>query len=278
MPRAGAARKGTIPQNGRARDAMPKTTYWFVFHEDMLLLRMKEDGEYHVPRCSAPPLPPPAARHRLGVHAGAPCVAYATRMPPEEPVWLAVGLRDAYGIIGEELYSAAGKAYQLIHWDRHSRYCSACGAETVPGAHISKKCPACGRENFPNPSVAVLALVMRKESALLVRAHTFRGKYFGLVAGFLEPGETLEECVRREVMEETGLAIRDIRYFGSRPWPYPNGLMAGFTAQYRGGEITLQKSELLDGGFFSRDAVPDLPQKPSLARHMIDWWLEGAGR
>ena len=99
--------------------------------------------------------------------------------------------------------------------------------------------------------------------------------FYGLVAGFLEAGETLEECVEREVMEETGLRIKNITYFGSQPWPYPSGLMAGFVADYAGGEIKLQNEELSAGAFYRRDNLPELPTKPSIARRMIDWWRNG---
>ena len=108
---------------------------------------------------------------------------------------------------------------------------------------------------------------------MLVHARNFRGTFYGLVAGFLEPGETLEQCVEREVREETGLKICNIRYFDSQPWPYPSGLMVGFTADYAGGNIKLQDEELSAGAFYHRDHLPELPQKLSIARRLIDHWL-----
>ena len=102
-----------------------------------------------------------------------------------------------------------------------------------------KKCPRCGNEMFPSVSPAVLVLIRKGEEILLVHARNFRGTFYGLVAGFLETGETLEQCVEREVWEETGLTIRNITYFGNQPWPYPNNLMIGFIADYAGGEISL---------------------------------------
>ena len=109
---------------------------------------------------------------------------------------------------------------------------------------------------------------------LLVAARNFKGRFNSLVAGFLETGETLEECVAREVKEETGLDVKNITYFGNQPWPYPSGLMVGFIADYAGGEITLQDEELSSGDFYTRDHLPELPRKLSLARKMIDWWLD----
>ena len=107
----------------------------------------------------------------------------------------------------------------------------------------------------------------------MVHAINFKGTFFGLVAGFVETGETLEECVRREVMEETGLTIKNIKYFGSQPWPYPSGIMIAFTADYESGELRLQKEELNKGGWFTRENVPELSGKISNGRKLIDDWL-----
>lgn len=117
-------------------------------------------------------------------------------------------------------------------------------------------------------------LSKKEDSLLLVHARNFKGTFNSLVAGFLETGETLEECVAREVKEETGLDVTNITYFGNQAWPYPSGLMVGFIADYAGGEIKLQEEELSSGDFYTRDNLPELPRKLSLARKMIDWWLE----
>ena len=106
-----------------------------------------------------------------------------------------------------------------------------------------------------------------------VHARNFRGTFYGLVAGFLEVGETLEQCVQREVMEETGLRVKNITYFGNQPWPYPSGLMVGFIADYESGEIKLQKDELSAGAFYSKENMPEITRKLSIERKMIDWWL-----
>lgn len=138
-----------------------------------------------------------------------------------------------------------------------------------------KKCPACGYEIYPPISTAIIVLIRRgRDEVLLVHARNFRGTFYGLVAGFLEPGETLEQCVRREVHEETGLQIDNITYFDSQSWPYPSGLMVGFTADYASGTIKLQDDELSAGAFYHRDHLPELPQKLSIARRLIDHWLK----
>lgn len=138
---------------------------------------------------------------------------------------------------------------------------------------IMKKCPSCAYEIYPPISTAIIVLIRRGEEILLVHARNFRGTFYGLVAGFLEAGETLEQCVQREVMEETGLRVKNITYFGNQPWPYPSGLMVGFIADYESGEIKLQKDELSAGAFYSKENMPEIPRKLSIARKMIDWWL-----
>ena len=141
---------------------------------------------------------------------------------------------------------------------------------------FSKKCPHCGKEIWPQLATAVIVLITRNnnEEVLLVHARNFLRDFFGLVAGFVETGETLEEAVQREVMEETGITISNIRYFASQPWPYPSGLMVGFKADYVEGEIHLQESELSKGGWFRYDQLPEIPEKLSIARRLIDSWLK----
>ena len=138
---------------------------------------------------------------------------------------------------------------------------------------ISKRCTQCGQEIWPKLNTAIIVLVHRGDEALLVKAKNFRRDYYGLVAGFVETGESLEECVCREVFEETGLRIANVRYFGSQPWPYPMGLMVGFHADYVEGDISMLDGELRDAAFFSRDNIPAIPGKMSMARMLIDDWL-----
>ena len=184
------------------------------------------------------------------------------------------GLRASYDFIPLKQYHTAGKAFEILHWDQHSRFCPVCGTKTEMKDAIMKKCPTCGNEMYPSISAAILVLVRKEDSLLLVHARNFKGTFYSLVAGFLETGETLEECVMREVKEETGLDIKNITYFGNEPWPYPSGLMVGFIADYAGGEISLQDEELSSGAFYTRENLPELPHKLSLARKMIAWWIK----
>lgn len=184
------------------------------------------------------------------------------------------GLRQSYYKLSEEEYLKAGKCHELLYWDQNTKYCGVCGGLMKFHTDISKRCEQCGKEVWPQLATAVIVLVRKGDEVLLVHANNFRTDFYGLVAGFVETGETLEEAVHREVMEETGLHIKNLKYFASQPWPYPCGLMVGFTADYDGGKIHLQRSELSKGAWFDKDHLPHIPEKLSIARHLIDDWLE----
>lgn len=184
------------------------------------------------------------------------------------------GLRQSYYKLSEEEYLKAGKCHELLYWDQNTKYCGVCGGLMKFHTDISKRCEHCGKEVWPQLATAVIVLVRKGDEVLLVHANNFRTDFYGLVAGFVETGETLEEAVHREVMEETGLHIKNLKYFASQPWPYPCGLMVGFTADYDGGKIHLQRSELSKGTWFDKDHLPHIPEKLSIARHLIDDWLE----
>lgn len=182
-------------------------------------------------------------------------------------------LRASYYLLPPHIYQQAGKAAEILYFDTHHRYCGLCGGPMEWHTPISKRCAVCSEEIWPQLSTAIIVLVQRGDEALLVKAKSFRRDFYGLVAGFVETGESLEECVRREVREETGLEIADIRYFGSQPWPYPMGLMVGFHANYISGDITLADGELREAAFFTRDNLPTIPEKLSMARMLIDDWI-----
>jgi len=186
-----------------------------------------------------------------------------------------VGLRESATLLSDEDYAAAAKGAELLFWNKNTRNCGRCGALLERASAISKRCPKCNSEIFPQLSPAILVLVKRGDKALLVHARNFTRPFFGLVAGFVETGESLEECVRREVREECSLEIDNIRYFGSQTWPFPANLMIGFTADYLSGDLTFADNELSAGGFFSRSDHPSIPSPPSLARTIIRAWLDG---
>ncbi len=138
----------------------------------------------------------------------------------------------------------------------------------------AKRCPQCGFLYFPRLAPAIIVLIERGDQLLMARSHRFAPGVYSVLAGFVEPGESLEEAVVREVKEEVGISIKDIRYFGSQPWPFPHSLMVGFTATYAGGDISVDPTELEDAGWFTVDSIPPLPGKLSIARKLIDRFIE----
>lgn len=268
-------------QQGKKRKNMEEnieTCGWFVFYKDQLLIE-KKNGKYTIPFGTEPPMPVPVGStiHTIGEIEGHTARTFSVHAPvpgSENDRHLMMDLRSSYDVLPWEEYNLGGKAFQILNWDKNSRYCPMCGVPTVQISPIAKKCPQCRQEIYPRISPAIIVLIRREDSILLVHARNFRGTFNGLVAGFLEPGETLEECVHREVLEETGLHIKNLNYFGSQPWPYPSGIMIGFTADYESGNIKLQQEELNTGAFYTKDNLPEIPKKLSLARKLIDAWLE----
>ena len=187
-----------------------------------------------------------------------------------------VPLRKSFHILPPEDYQLAGKCAELVYFHQNTRFCGVCGGEMRWQTEISKKCCECGKELWPSLATAIIVRVTRGDEILMVHAHSFRDRHYGLVAGFVETGETLEDCVQREVWEETHLRVTNIRYFASQPWPYPSGLMVGFTADYLSGDLQLQKAELSDGGWFRRDNLPCLPDESSIAYRLIMDWAKAS--
>lgn len=207
---------------------------------------------------------------------GIPCMAYSLNTPPSDLKGLeTVGLRESWNVLPPAFYHLAGKASELLYWDSNTRYCGVCGGSMKRTTTISKQCTHCGKEVWPQVSPAIIVRIRRDDKILLVHAKNFRRKeMFGLVAGFVETGETLEDCVKREVKEEVGLTITNIQYFGSQAWPYPCGIMIGFTADYVSGELHLQEEELSQAGWFDREHMPQIPDKMSIARKLIDNYIK----
>ena len=154
-------------------------------------------------------------------------------------------LRDLYGRVDEHLWTLAGRAAQLVEWDRTHLHCGRCGAPTehAPGER-ARRCTVCGHAAFPRLSPAVIVRVTRGDEILLARAQRFPGRLYSVLAGFVEPGESLEECVARELEEEVGIEVADITYFASQPWPFPHSLMIGFTATWVSGDLRIEEAEL----------------------------------
>lgn len=187
---------------------------------------------------------------------------------PERYAWAEV--RTLFGVVGEELFWVAGRAHHLALWDRAHRYCGACGAGLLlKEDEWAKACPPCGQLLFPQISPAVIVSVVDGDRILLARNRHYRYPFFSVLAGFVEPGEDLEAAVHREIQEEVGLTVKNLRYFGSQPWPFPNSLMIAFTADYAGGELCPDSDEILEARWFTRNALPEIPSSLSIAHRLI---------
>lgn len=252
--------------------------YWFLFCKSDLMLQKKEDGTYTIPLSEECPvaLKDWQQPHNISPMDDGTLVKTVLLDAPvtDDARFEMCGLRQSYYKLPSALYLKAGKCQEILYWDQNTKFCGVCGAPMRLHTDISKRCTNCGKEVWPSLATAIIVLIHKgADEVLLVHAKNFRGDFYGCVAGFVETGETLEECVRREVMEETGLTIKNIRYFGSQPWPYPCGLMVGFHADYDEGSIHLQRSELSKGAWFNKKSLPTIPEKLSIARRLIDDWL-----
>jgi NAD+ diphosphatase len=240
----------------------------FAFARERLLVALEGD-------CAGLATPAGGERIYLGALDGIPCFAVDVELD-EPPAGLALeGLRALHGQLDDALWSVAGRAVQILDWDRNHRFCGRCGTPTE--RHPSERaraCASCGLHAYPRISPAVITIVERGREILLARNANFPLPFYSTLAGFVEPGESLEEAVEREIREEVGVEVRDVGYFGSQPWPFPNSLMVGFTATYAGGEIVIDENEIADAQWFRKDALPQVPPRLSIARQLIDWAVE----
>jgi NAD+ diphosphatase len=204
-----------------------------------------------------------------------PCLAVSRRLEASLPPGLeVVGLRALWSRLSEQLFGIAGRANQLAHFERTHRFCGRCGTRTTQApAERAFVCPACALTCYPRISPAIITLVRRGPEALLANSGRFPVPFFSTLAGFSEVGESLEETLVREVREEVGVEVANVRYFGSQPWPFPHSLMIAFTADYASGELRVDGHEIKEAQFFAADQLPRIPPRLSIARQLIDAWV-----
>lgn len=248
------------------------TCWLLAFSQGQLLLPGDEERVLKPLSWTEGPGPWAETRHFLGRLQGLDCWALSLAQPPQG--WQGVPLRAAMMQMPPTLAGLAGRAAQVLEWDRSHRHCGVCGTPTEPKiGERARVCPSCAHAAYPRLSPAMMALVWRIEQGqpqlLLARAAHFTPGMYSALAGFVEAGETLEECVHREVGEEVGLRVRELRYYGSQSWPFPHSLMVAFTAQWAGGEIVAQDGEIEDAGWFNLDALPKIPPRFSISGHLI---------
>lgn len=256
---------------------MSEAAYWFVFNSDKLLtyqsgekviiplVKSLEELDLH-----------PISQQYLGLFDGKHC--YCAEIADEnlEISGASFGnLRALVGLIDNDIYLLAGRALQILNWDQTHQYCGKCGGLTQTKLDERVKvCTKCGNMSYPRISPAIIVAVVKEDQLLLAHNKHNKTNMYSIIAGFIEPGETLEECVKREVMEEVGIKVKDIKYFGSQPWPYPNSLMVGFTATYESGEIKVDGEEIDDAGWYKANSLPEIPSRISISRTLIDWFKD----
>ncbi|WP_046212498.1 NAD(+) diphosphatase [Paenibacillus wulumuqiensis] len=253
------------------------TGYWFIFRGNELLVH--ENGEQPTMPVTAGPEPyglQPVRSLYLGHIEQASCYTAELDADTEAPAGMTfLPLFALYDRIDEDLFHLAGRGLQMLAWDATYQFCGRCGSPLGHADHErSKVCPSCGLSHYPRLAPAVITLILKDNQLLLARAGHFKNNMYGLIAGFVEPGETLEDCVQRETMEEIGIRINNIRYFDSQPWPFPHSLMVGFIADYESGEIQVDGEEIVHADWFGVDNLPNIPPRISIARKMIDWYVE----
>ena len=250
----------------------PARARWFLFCSSSILV--STSPPVTLPQLAGPEDLgfAPVRSQYLGELAGEHCFSAEVEPGTDAPQgWDWQNLRMLYGVIDDALFALAGRALQLIDWDRTHQYCGACTSPTrAKMEERSRVCPECGLVVYPRVSPAVMCLARRGSQLLLARAPRFPRNMYSALAGFVEPGETLEQCVEREVQEEVSVRVRNLRYFGSQPWPFPHSLMIAFHAEYDSGEIKIDGVEIEEAQWFDITSLPRLPAKISIARRLID--------
>lgn len=251
---------------------------WFVFHRSALLVY---NGH------AAPTLPMPAdvndgkvsidrSRQRfVGMLGQTPCWAapvHDANAPPEHAF---ENMRSLFNRLPDDLLAIGGRAVQMLEFDRAHAFCGACAAPTaIFEGGRSRKCTGCGETYYPKVSPAMMVLIKRDlpsgRELLLGRSARFARGMYSALAGFVEPSESIEECIHREAFEEVGVKVNNLRYFSSQGWPFPNSLMIAYVADYESGDIVPQEGEIEDAQWFKLDALPQLPHRLSIARRLID--------
>jgi NAD+ diphosphatase len=261
-----------------AAEAPAHDGHVLAFAQDHQLARIDDVGTIHLPtrRELAEWLAGRDAPLHVGRLDGASCwlVDAGADAPAAPDGWSWIETRALLQTATAAHAQAIYCARQLLAWRGRNRFCGCCGTATIDAAEErAKRCPSCGATFFPSAAPAVIVAVTRGDRLLLAHNKNWRSSMFSLLAGFLDPGETLEQAVAREVREEVGVEIGDIRYVTSQPWPFPNSLMAGFRAVHVSGEIQVDGREIEEAAWFTRDAMPEIPRRGSVARELIDAWL-----
>lgn len=257
----------------RIPDTKTDKAYYFIIGNNKILTQGSEIPCIKLTQVSSLPV---ASTFFFGTYNNTPC--YCAPFIQNEQYYGSlknnfdlISLRQFYHVSNEQFRQMAGCARQIVDLHTHNRFCGACGGQThiLDGEH-ARTCPTCDITTYPRISPAIMAAVTRGDEILLARGVNFPNqKMFSILAGFVSPAETLEDCVRREVLEETGIKVGKIQYANSQPWPFPDSLMIGFTAQYQSGDIRIDPEEISEAAWFKANNLPLIPNEYSLAGQLI---------
>jgi NAD+ diphosphatase len=270
----------TLTQQFPEPPDIPSTGVLFVLVSDAgVAIREGEKPEICLQDGQIPAIRSAETIEYLGQRGTVPC--YAAGLSDGSPLpegMVVYSVRDLHGRIPDEDLAIAAYAVRMIASVTANRICGRCGTKTVPVlTERAKKCPSCGLVIYPRISPAIIVLIIRGDEILLARSPRFPAGMHSVIAGFVEPGETLEHAVHREIKEEVGITVKNLRYFASEPWPFPDSLMIAFEAEYAAGEITIDNNEIVSAGWFGRDNLPQLPSPMSISRALIDQWTGRRG-
>lgn len=254
-----------------------ETGIFFVFKGNDILLRFDAAGQWQpMPYAEAAQFSGATSKvHYMGRLADVPCFTVETTGLADERFG---NLRSLFGHTDNLTFSLAGRAVQIVDWYRSHQFCGRCGAPTI--AHARDRamiCETCNIHSYPRLSPSIIVLIHRQGEVLLARNQRFPEGMYSTLAGFVEPGESIEETLIREVKEEVGVTVANLEYQGSQPWPFPNSLMLGFLAEYQSGDIVLQEDEIADAQWFDCRQLPMIPGKVAISRWLIDAYLMRLG-
>jgi len=265
-----------VPATALSAEASLESAWWFLCQGSQVLVVPHSEDSALLPQGIDAGAWNLSQTQCLGYLEGCPCIAAELPEDAHYPQQYRLqNLRKLHYVLSDDLFAIAARAVQIIAWNSTHQYCGRCATPTIQlPTERAKRCPNCNLRQYPRLSPAVIMLIYRGEQLLLARAPRFRNGMYSVLAGFVEPGESLEETVARETREEVGIEIKNIRYFGSQPWPFPNSLMVGFIAEYASGDIVPEPGEIEDAAWFDKTDLPPVPGELSIARKLIDWFVE----
>lgn len=261
--------------------AISDKAYFFIFSGNAILVREASDKGVSIPCLEEKAVEEMKLEHICFLGMAQEIACYCAGIIPDNlsDNYQLINLRALYGKIDNGFWSISGYARQIHDWNMNFQFCGRCGAKTrrLENEH-ARVCPKCSLASYPRISPAIITAVIKDNQILLARGINFPNqKMFSVLAGFVEPGEALEECIEREVFEETGINVKNIRYFKSQPWPFPDSLMIGFTAEYESGTILIDTKEIVEAGWFKADSLPPVPGKQTLSGELIEWFVRNHG-